>query len=67
MPVYEYQCSACKVKIEVQQKIADAPIKECPECKGELKKLISKSSFQLVGNCWANDGYSKYNEKKEND
>ncbi len=58
MPVYEYECPQCDKVFEIQQRIADEPVRECPECGGEVKKLISMSSFQLKGNGWYADGYS---------
>ncbi|MBU0481374.1 MAG: zinc ribbon domain-containing protein [Proteobacteria bacterium] len=58
MPVYEYECQSCHENIEVWQSIADEPLAVCPACKGDLKKLISMSSFQLKGGGWYADGYS---------
>ena len=58
MPVYEYECQECDKIFEVQQKIADDPLSECPECHGSVKKLMSMSSFQLKGGGWYADGYS---------
>ncbi|HEB68537.1 MAG TPA: zinc ribbon domain-containing protein [Desulfobulbus sp.] len=58
MPVYEYECPKCKKVHEVQQKMTDEPLSSCPECGGEVKKLISVSSFQLKGGGWYADGYS---------
>jgi putative FmdB family regulatory protein len=58
MPVYEYECKACEKVFEVQQKMADAPLTNCPECNGHISKLMSMSSFQLKGGGWYADGYS---------
>lgn len=58
MPVYEYECPACENVFEVQQRMTDEPLKSCPDCQGEVKKLISASSFQLKGGGWYADGYS---------
>lgn len=58
MPVYEYECSACAKVFEVQQRMSDAPLKNCPNCAGEVRKLVSVSSFQLKGSGWYSDGYS---------
>jgi len=58
MPIYEYECKSCENVFEVQQRMTDEPLKTCPECKGELKKLISASSFKLKGGGWYADGYS---------
>lgn len=58
MPVYEYECGACRKIFEVQQKMADAPLTQCPECEGSVRKLMSRSSFQLKGGGWYADGYA---------
>ena len=58
MPVYEYECKECKKVFEVQQKMADKPLSACPECNAPVKKLVSRSSFQLRGGGWYADGYS---------
>lgn len=58
MPVYEYECSSCGKVFEVQQRMADAPLTDCLECDGRLKKVVSMSSFQLRGGGWYADGYA---------
>ena len=58
MPIYEYECTACDKVFELQQRMSDEPLKCCPECEGEVRKLVSVSSFQLKGSGWFTDGYS---------
>ncbi len=58
MPVYEYECDECVKVYEVQQRMSDAPLADCPECGAPVKKLMSMSSFQLKGGGWYSDGYS---------
>ena len=58
MPIYEYECKSCENVFEVQQRMTDKPLKKCPDCSGEVKKLISATSFQLKGSGWYADGYS---------
>ena len=41
MPTYEYQCKQCGLRFERFQNIKEEPIRECPECSGDVKKLIS--------------------------
>jgi putative FmdB family regulatory protein len=41
MPTYEYKCNKCEEVFEVFQKITDEPLKECPMCGGEIKRLVS--------------------------
>jgi putative FmdB family regulatory protein len=64
MPVYEYECPQCDKIFEVQQRMTDDPLSTCPECGGEVKKLISMSSFHLKGGGWYADGYSESPAKK---
>nr|WP_320048587.1 zinc ribbon domain-containing protein [uncultured Desulfuromonas sp.] len=58
MPMYEYQCQKCGLVFEVRQKFSDAPVAECRECQGPVKKLISQSGFALKGGGWYDQGYS---------
>ena len=58
MPVYEYECEKCQKVFEIQQRMSDDPLQECPECHGKVKKLMSVNSFQLKGGGWYADGYS---------
>jgi putative FmdB family regulatory protein len=53
MPIYEYQCQACGHVFEAIQKMADEPLKKCPECnKSKLQKLVSAAGFRLSGGGW---------------
>jgi putative FmdB family regulatory protein len=61
MPIYEYECLSCKEIVEKIQKFSEAPLTSCPHCAGELKKLVSSSSFHLKGGGWYADGYSSTN------
>ena len=70
MPIYEYECQKCRQVTEAMQKFSDAPLTCCPACSGELKKMISHSSFHLKGSGWyvtdyARNGTSAPAAKKE--
>ncbi len=65
MPIYEYECKACENVFEIQQRMIDDPLKICPDCQGEVKKLVSVSSFQLKGGGWYSDGYSGASNEKD--
>jgi predicted nucleic acid-binding Zn ribbon protein len=41
------------------QKFSDSPIKKCPSCGGAVRRLISRSSFQLKGSGWYVTDYGK--------
>lgn len=59
MPIYEYECAKCEKVAEVWQSITGAGDVKCPECFETMKRIISKSSFQLKGTGWAKHGYTK--------
>ena len=41
MPTYEYECEECGHRFEKRQKMSDDPVKECPLCGGETRRLVS--------------------------
>lgn len=41
MPTYEYKCDTCGYIFEEFQSINDEPIKICPKCGGNVKRIIS--------------------------
>ena len=65
MPVYEYQCTKCGRRVELMQKITDESRQTCPSCKGQLRRLMSLTSFQLKGNGWYATDYKDKKEKKK--
>ena len=52
MPLYEYKCEACGHRLEALQQVSEPPLTKCPECGGELKKLLSAPAFQFKGSGW---------------
>jgi putative FmdB family regulatory protein len=40
MPTYEYECKSCSNTFEVFQSMSDPPLKDCPECGSEVRRLI---------------------------
>jgi putative FmdB family regulatory protein len=53
MPIYAYKCGSCGHAKDVLQKIADAPLTDCPECgKPTFSKQLTAAGFQLKGSGW---------------
>jgi putative FmdB family regulatory protein len=52
MPIYEYECLQCEKRTEWLQRMDDAPLAACPQCGGEVRKLISAPAFQFKGSGW---------------
>lgn len=44
MPTYEYECQKCGYRFEKFQNMSEEPLKNCPQCGGELKRLIGKGA-----------------------
>ncbi len=64
MPIYEYQCEKCG-EFEVTQKITAEPLDVCPTCGQEVKKLISNSTFKLVGTGWYVTDYARKGQSSD--
>jgi len=41
MPTYEYECKSCGHTFEAFQSMSDAPLRECPKCGKEIRRLIN--------------------------
>ncbi len=48
MPTYEYECEKCGYSFETFQKISDEPLRICPKCRGELRRLIGGGAGFIV-------------------
>ena len=40
MPTYVYRCKNCEHQFETLQKMTDEPLTQCPECNGEINRLL---------------------------
>ena len=68
MPIYEYECGECNHRLEVIQKISDAPLKDCPECgSAALSKLVSATGFRLGGGGWYETDFKSGNRRNLKD
>jgi putative FmdB family regulatory protein len=77
MPIYEYRCDSCGFQKEFIQRMSDARLTQCPECKQEtFNKMVTAAGFQLKGGGWyvtdfknsgGNTGSAKKTEEKQTD
>ena len=75
MPIYAYRCGSCGFQKDVLQKMSDAPLTQCPECKEEtFSKQVTAAGFQLKGSGWyvtdfrgGNSSSSKSDKKETTD
>ena len=67
MPIYEYRCDACGHYLDALQKIADAPLRDCPCCEASaLRRLVSAPNFRLKGSGWYETDFKSDKERKRN-
>jgi putative FmdB family regulatory protein len=52
MPIYLYQCDSCGVRFERLQHMSDEALTECPECDGQVHRVI-----QPVGVIFKGSGF----------
>ena len=64
MPIYEYLCKKCDHTLDALQKIAEAPLVDCPSCgESALKRLLSAPRFRLKGQGWYETDFKKDNQR----
>jgi putative FmdB family regulatory protein len=60
MPLYEFECEACKTRFERIQKFSDANPEVCPTCgKGPVRRLLSSPAIQFKGSGFYITDYAK--------
>lgn len=52
MPTYQYLCTECGDRLEVQQSFSDDALTVCPACRGRLRKV-----FNAVGVVFKGSGF----------
>ena len=64
MPIYAYICKNCDHDLDALQKMADAPLVDCPSCgEPELKRQLSAPRFRLKGQGWYETDFKKGNQR----
>ena len=60
MPTYQYACDSCGHDFEVIQSFSDDSLTQCPQCKGEIRKVYS-----AVGVVFKGSGFYKTDSAKK--
>mgnify|MGYP002628824432 CR=1 FL=1 len=61
MPTYDYKCDSCG-EIEVFQRMSDSKLTQCPNCGGNISKLVSRGG----GIIFKGSGFYETDYKKKN-
>lgn len=67
MPIYEYKCEVCEEIVEKFQTISidlSSSLK-CIKCNGSVKRVMSLSSFKLVGSGFYVNDYKENNKEEK--
>ena len=49
MPIYEYECEACKTRFEKKQSFSDKAEAECPQCKSSSRRVFHPAPIIFKG------------------
>lgn len=70
MPIYEYKasgkahCELCKNRFEVRQGMDDEPLKRCPKCGAEVKRLVSRPFISVKEPLPLKETFNTYTEEE---
>jgi putative FmdB family regulatory protein len=59
LPLFEYQCQKCGVKIEKIQKFTAPTSAKCESCGGRIERLLSSPAIQFKGTGWYITDYAR--------
>ncbi|MDP3047522.1 MAG: zinc ribbon domain-containing protein [Chloroflexota bacterium] len=65
MPIYEYECKSCGVHFDRKQRWQDEPVKHCPECPGEVRKVMQPVGIVFKGPGFYKTDNSSSGERQE--
>lgn len=52
MPTYVYRCDTCSNRFEIVQRFSDDPLKACPDCIGQVQRVIHPVGVVFKGSGW---------------
>ena len=66
MPTYDYKCTQCGHDFEMFQSMSESHIKKCPECGGNVRRLVGGGSCLIFkGSGFYVTDYVKGKEQKK--
>lgn len=67
MPIYEYECKVCRQRFEKLQSINDEPIRVCPNCGEETRRVLQPVGVIFKGSGWYSTDSRKSNSASTTD
>ena len=62
MPIYGYRCTNCGHQLKVLQRVSDAPLKVCPQCQGNMTKVVYAAGVIFKGSGFYKTDYKSSSE-----
>jgi putative FmdB family regulatory protein len=59
MPTYVYGCDACGHQFEQFQKFSDEPIRTCPRCAKQVRRIFQPAGIVFKGSGWHITDYKR--------
>ena len=59
MPTYEYKCQECGVSFDRFQRFSEEPVKVCPECGGQVYRVIHPVGIVFKGKGFYTTDYAR--------
>ncbi len=59
MPLYEYECSKCRHRVEKIESFSGPHLRKCPKCGGKVEQLTSAPAIQFKGSGWYVTDYGR--------
>jgi putative FmdB family regulatory protein len=59
LPLFEYQCQKCGVRIEKIEKFTAPTSAKCASCGGKIERLLSSPAIQFKGTGWYITDYAR--------
>ncbi|HEY0601866.1 MAG TPA: FmdB family zinc ribbon protein [Herpetosiphonaceae bacterium] len=66
MPTYVYGCDACGHQFEKFQKISDEPIRTCPNCAKNVRRIFQPAGIVFKGSGWHINDYKRSGSSASN-
>ena len=57
MPTYGYRCTKCGHEFEVFQRMSDRPVEICPNCQGEVTRVLYPAGVVFKGSGYYKTDY----------
>jgi putative FmdB family regulatory protein len=66
MPTYVYGCDACGHQFEQFQKFSDEPIRACPRCAKNVRRIFQPAGIVFKGSGWHVTDYKRSGATESN-